>query len=64
MNEVEHEHCWHKATVQHAMTNHLDEVCCHCGAARCVYLETGAPEGHGPFTPYGDHVITGRKWRE
>lgn len=45
----EHEHCWHRARMQHAMMNHRDETCCHCNADRCINFEVGIPKGHGRF---------------
>jgi hypothetical protein len=48
---VDHKCCWHRANIQHAVTNHRDEVCCHCGVPRCVELRMRIPEGHGPFCP-------------
>ena len=43
-------HRWHKHQLQHAVPNHRDEVCCHCGVGRCVHTPPlPAPEGHGPY---------------
>ena len=48
---ADHSACWHYATTQHAMMNHRDEVCCHCGIGRCVSMRRVRPSGHGPFFP-------------
>ena len=45
-------HCWHTSPIQHAMMYHRDDICCHCGHARCVSLGLPViPEGHGPYFP-------------
>lgn len=43
--------CWHYSSFQHAVTNHRDEVCCHCGTTRCVSVQPKIPLGHGPYCP-------------
>jgi hypothetical protein len=50
--------------MQHAMTNHRDEICCHCGASRCVYLKREIPPGHGKYTPDANWVTTREIWHE
>src|SRR3990167_10284053 len=45
----EHEHCWHISNFQHAVPNHRDEQCCHCGINRCIRYEMKIPDGHGSF---------------
>lgn len=50
------EHCWHIANMQHTLTNHRDDICCHCGITRCVRLQRdhyGNNLGHGPYAGNG-----------
>ena len=51
--ETKHVHCWHYALLQHTVTNHRDEICCHCGEKRCLsipgYDTLGPRLGHGPY---------------
>jgi hypothetical protein len=45
------DHCPHRSPYQHAIGNHLDEICCHCGATRCVHLGEVTDPLHGPYHP-------------
>jgi len=38
-------HCWHKAPVEHLVTNHMDIECCWCAKTQCV--SGAALPGHG-----------------
>lgn len=42
-------HCWHYAQFQHLMTNHRDEICCHCGEKVCRMLWPTENYAHGPY---------------
>lgn len=45
-------HCWHPSNFQHAMMNHIDEICCHCGFKKCTNLPFKIDySGHGEFMP-------------
>ncbi len=46
-----HAHCWHYANFLHAVPNHSDEVCCHCGEGRCRSTYVAPAPGHGRFDP-------------
>lgn len=54
-----HRHCWHVASIQHAVPCHSDEVCCHCGEERCrrtEFCSLGPQPGHGKYA--NGYVIT------
>lgn len=34
-------HCFHRAATQHAIEEHEDVTCCHCGMGGCRYLHQG-----------------------
>jgi len=53
-------HCWHRSSFQHAVPNHRDDICCHCGESKCVHLEQYHPEGHGKYLP-GTYVREPKK---
>ncbi len=51
-----HQHCWHMASMQHAVPCHGDWECCHCGKQECRRSELcslGSPQGHGPYAQFG-----------
>jgi hypothetical protein len=47
-------HCWHRSPFHHAIQNHADIRCCHCGTDKCVRLRAEAPPGHGPHLPQSE----------
>lgn len=49
-------HCPHASMNQHSIAHHRDDVCCYCGAVRCVTLmsQPAAPPEHGPHYPIGE----------
>jgi hypothetical protein len=55
--EVRSSHCWHYASMQHTISNHRDEICCHCGQSVCRnlygYDDSGENLGHGKYSPHG-----------
>lgn len=56
-----HEHCWHVADFQHAVLNHRDDVCCHCGASRCVSTAImRRQDGHGPYASWALDAFNGK----
>lgn len=40
-------HCWHVADYQHTLDRHRDDLCCYCGATRCVTVPRPARVGRG-----------------
>lgn len=54
-------HCWHRSQLQHLTKFHECQVCCWCGAERCVRKNVVRSTQHGPHVTIwikeeGEHI--------